>query len=172
MMREPKPQALPLDEAKAQFESGSVVTVDRTSTLHMLRAGKRLVTEVEGQAALIDSLGKQLANAFERAANRDIPRTITLSYMPRDYSSLEPGNRYADTGGHWTVSEAGRHQTALDPRETLALVAAMLLGAKHPPLESSMEAEHRGREWSKRMAGEPSVQDTPSTVGDAGERES
>lgn len=71
-----------------------------------------------------------------RLKERDLPRAITLSYMPRgEDGSAEHGR------GCWTVMENGRVQPALDPRECLAQVAAMLLGAPHPTLWDPVERQ-------------------------------
>lgn len=75
---------------------------------------------------------------LSRLSQREQPRTITLAYTPR--MDIDERRNYSDdqldTGGHWTMFEQGYASQPLDSRECLALVAAMLLGAKHPPLQS------------------------------------
>ena len=64
--------------------------------------------------------------------NRRPPRTIVLAYTPG--RSGDGTSENGDCLDSWSVHEEGRIQDALDSRECLALVAAMLLGAPHPPL--------------------------------------
>lgn len=72
-----------------------------------------------------------------RLMQREVPRTITLAYTPRAADDDErAGDDDFDAGGHWTIYEQGNASPPLDQQEALALIAAMLLGAKHPPLRS------------------------------------
>lgn len=172
MMREPHqfPKLKP-EDAKAVFASGAVFEVNRHDMARLIEAGRTLVAEAEHQADLLAHATRQLAVAQEQVQRG--PRTITLAYMPRtEMPEKWDGNESPpDTGGYWTVSENGRHQWGLDPRETLALVAAMLLGAQHPPLQSCLDHEREGARRVRCMtridAGEQrTVQPETVTIGD------
>lgn len=93
---------------------------------------RRLFDSLRSDAARARDAHRLAIAELEQERARDKPRTITLAYQPR----LEPDDRNADddfdTGGYWNVYEGGAATPALDPREALALVAAMLLGAPHP----------------------------------------
>lgn len=146
-----------LADAVSQFADGTVLEVDRHTIARLARAGRRLIHELE-------RVNDRLTDAQHKAD--DQPRTIVLSWMPNRYEDRpEHPDHPRDTGGYWTVSEHGRHQWGLDPREAMALVAAMLLGAPYPAMRSCMEQEHQGYARGKRESeGKLSVTDTV-TVG-------
>lgn len=77
---------------------------------------------------------------------REQPRTIVLAYTPRlDDDDPRHELEDCDTGGHWTITEQGAASPPLDKGEALSWVAAMLLGAKHPPLRSVWSTERAAR---------------------------
>lgn len=144
MMQPPKPKRLATKDAQAVFNHGSVYEVNRDEVARLAQAGRTLVEAIEGQKSLIEMLGRQLADAQEAMEPGNQPRTIVLAYTPRiPLPEKCNGDNLPDTGGYWTVSEHGRHQWGLDPREATALVAAMLLGAPYPRLETIRDHEHK-----------------------------
>lgn len=102
---------------------------------------------MELQEELNDTKATLLDVVTERdrfLAEHTYARTITLNYIPgRKHPSPDhPEGKRFDTGDYWTVGENGSYQNALDSRETLALVAAMLLGAEHPRLQTIYEHQY------------------------------
>lgn len=106
-----------------------------------------------GYVAQLEASIDRLTEERDLAQHRrdDVPRTITLTYMP---AQPEPeqwdADLHWDSGNHWTISEGGKHQDRLDSREALAMIAAMLLGAKHPPLRTITDAENAGASRQRR----------------------
>lgn len=138
-------------------------TVEQISRIlrDRVEAGQFLCNYV-GQ--LEQRLDQKIAERDEAIAARlDVPRTIVLTYMPRQ---PEPEQRdaseYFDHGDHWTVSEGGKHQDRLDARECQVLVACMLLGAPHPRLRTITDAENHGahRERMRAQSGQKADETT------------
>ena len=112
-------------------------------------AGHFLAEYVKQLERSVDTLTEE--RDLARAERNDVPRTITLTYMPRQPEPEKWDSDLSwDYGNHWTISEGGKHQDRLDPREALALVAAMLLGAKHPPLRTIQDSENHGHQRGRR----------------------
>ena len=135
----------------------------------LTRAGRVLVGHIEKLTGQVDNATVRRVQAERKAdqaiAARDAliadkaeqPRTIVLTYMPQRWDNGKTNPIFkdpmvADCGGYWTLSEGGRHQAQLDSRETMALVAAMLLGAPHPSLKSIPDLENMFANSARRVA--------------------